>query len=111
MRPVLVEWSLVEAACTRAGWAAGWTVGVLVGVVGVASGGQAELSAVRAGAALVGFVLIGWITGTMVSRFAPPSTGQKPTVGAHVDRVVGDDVVWPEPQTAAGEAARGTNAA
>ena len=113
MRPVRVDWAMVEDFCVRTGWTLGWTVSVMVGIVGFASGGSPELAAVRALMALIGFVLIGWITGVMVGRMAPLSTPQpqRQPVGTRVDMRVGHDVVWPEPPSVAKTAVGSSNAA
>lgn len=108
------DWNSVAALCVRAGWAMGWSIGALVGIVGLASGDSPELAALQAGIALVGFALLGGLTGILLHRMAPeatPEAPEEPSLGTRVDTVVGDDDVWPETPPGATAAAQEADAA
>ena len=111
MKPILIDWGATEDLCVRIGWGLGWTIGIVVALVGFAAGGSPELAALRGGLALVVFVLLGWATGVLVSQLTPTGSDQGPAVGTQVDRTVGEDVVWPEPEASSGDRGRGINAA
>ena len=99
-KPTPIDWNLVQAQCIRIGWGLGWTSGVAIALIGLAAGAVLELTALRAFLALIAFVLLGWGTGVVLSRFAPEESDESPDLGSTVDMTVGDEDEEPEAELA-----------
>ena len=92
MKPIQIDWALVQAQCIRIGWGAGWTAGIAIAMVGWAAGAVPELTALRAFLALIAFVLLGWGTGLVLSHFAPEDSEEELLdLGSKVDLTIGDE--------------------
>ena len=95
-----VDWDLVYDRLVRAGWLAAWVAAVVVGLASLSAGSSVELAVIRAGAGLVGVVLIGWFAALLVTRLVPEDvtedeTSEDEMKGVNVDQTLGDDMVWP----------------
>lgn len=101
MTVTIINWADVQSRLVRSGWVVGWGTGIVLAIASVVAGRSPDLSVMRALAALMSLVLLGYCTAQALARVAPPMIIRQPK-GTLVDAVVGDETGPATPESEAG---------